>query len=82
MNYALLKSKRVMYSITQKALGEKLGLCEKTMNKKECSDINLFTADEMLMIKDELHLSLEEFDSIFFDNKLTKNYNNNNIGNI
>ena len=66
MNNALLKSKRVMYSITQKALGEKLGLCEKTMNKKECSDINLFTADEMLMIKDELHLSFEEFNAIFF----------------
>lgn len=39
MNCRLLKAKRVEHGLRQIDLAEKLGITEKTMNKKECQSI-------------------------------------------
>ena len=70
MNCRLLKAKRVEHGIRQIDLAEKLGITEKTMNKKECSPVNRFTAEEMLKLVMILSLSLEDFNAIFFDRNL------------
>ena len=40
------------------------------MNKKECSDVNKFTAAEMKTLTGVLSLSPAEFNAIFFDRDL------------
>lgn len=70
MNVRLLKAKRVECDLRQKDLAAALGITEKAMNKKECSTVNKFRADEMLTLVRELHLSLPEFNAIFFDSNL------------
>ena len=72
MNVRMLKAKRVERNLRQKDLASALGITEKAMCHKECSEENKFKAAEMLTLVDELNLSFAEFDSIFFDNKLTK----------
>lgn len=72
MNSRLLKAKRVEKDILQRDLASKLGISEKAMCQKECSKRNRFKAEEMLILSKELGLTFEEFDSIFFDQKLTK----------
>lgn len=67
MNVRLLKAKRVEAGLRQKDLAGMLGITEKAMNKKECSPVNKFKADEMLVGVKALNLSLGEFNSIFFD---------------
>ena len=70
MNVRLLKAKRVEAGLRQIDLAEKLGITEKTMNRKECCCENRFTAAEMLSIINVLNLSFAEFNSIFFDSNL------------
>lgn len=70
MNVRLLKGKRVEAGLRQKDLAMTLGITEKAMNHKECSAENKFKADEMLTLARVLHLTLSEFDSIFYDGKL------------
>lgn len=70
MNCRLLKAKRVEHGLRQIDLAEKLGVTEKTMNKKECSEVNRFTADEMLKLVMILSLTLEDFNAIFFNQDL------------
>jgi len=70
MNVRLLKAKRVEAGLRQKDLADSLGITEKAMNHKECSMTNKFKADEMLTLTRVLHLTLSEFNSIFFDNSL------------
>lgn len=70
MNVRLLKAKRVEAGLRQKDLAGVLGITEKAMNHKECSTVNKFKADEMLTLARALHLTLSEFDSIFFDGNL------------
>lgn len=70
MNCRLLKAKRVEQGIRQIDLAVKLHITEKTMNKKECSKVNKFTADEMLTLTGILSLSWTEFNNIFFDGDL------------
>lgn len=71
MNVRLLKAKRVEKNLLQKDLAKALGITEKAMCQKECSAVNKFRADEMLILVKMLDLSYREFDAIFFDNKLT-----------
>lgn len=66
MNVRLLKAKRVEAGLRQKDLAGTLGITEKAMNHKECSASNKFKADEMLTLSRVLHLTLSEFNSIFF----------------
>ena len=49
-----------------------VGITEKAMCHKECSEENKFKATEMLTLVDELNLSFSEFDAIFFNHELTK----------
>ena len=72
MNVRLLKAKRVERNVMQKELATALGITEKSMCQKECSEDNKFKAAEMLTLVDELNLSFAEFDAIFFDHQLTK----------
>lgn len=70
MNVRLLKAKRVEAGLRQKDLADSLGITEKAMNHKECSEVNKFKADEMLTLSRVLHLTLQEFNAIFFDGNL------------
>ena len=72
MNVRMLKAKRVERNLRQKDLASALGITEKAMCHKECSEDNKFKAAEMLTLVDELNLSFAEFDAIFFDRELTK----------
>lgn len=72
MNVRMLKAKRVERNLRQKDLASALGITEKAMCHKECSEDNKFKAAEMLTLIDELNLSFAEFDAIFFDRELTK----------
>ena len=67
MNVRLLKAKRVEKNLRQIDLAKALGVTEKTMNKKECSAENKFSASEMKTLTDLLSLSPAEFNAIFFD---------------
>lgn len=40
------------------------------MCHKECSPVNKFKADEMLILTRLMNLTLQEFNSIFFDSDL------------
>ncbi len=72
MNVRMLKAKRVEKNIRQKDMGKMIGLSEKSINHKECSVVNKFSADEMLGLCEVLNLSEEGFLTIFFDGKFTK----------
>lgn len=72
MNVRLLKAKRMELGVMQKELASALSITEKSMCQKECSEVNKFKAEEMLKIVKALNLSFTEFDSIFFDRKLTE----------
>ena len=72
MNVRMLKAKRVQQNLRQKDLAKALGITEKAMCHKECSEDNKFKAAEMLTLIDELELSFAEFDAIFFNRELTK----------
>lgn len=72
MNVRMLKAKRVERNLRQKDLASALGITEKAMCHKECSEDNKFKAAEMLTLVDELNLSFAEFDAIFFDHQPTK----------
>ena len=72
MNVRMLKAKRVERNLRQKDLANALGITEKAMCHKECSEENKFKAAEMLTLVDELNLSFAEFDAIFFNHELTK----------
>ncbi|MDD3238538.1 MAG: helix-turn-helix transcriptional regulator [Lachnospira sp.] len=72
MNVRMLKAKRVQQNLRQKDLAKALGITEKAMCHKECSEDNKFKASEMLTLIDELELSFAEFDAIFFNHELTK----------
>lgn len=66
MNVRLLKAKRVERDVKQKDLAATLGITEKSMCQKECSEKNKFRAEEMVEIVKALNLSFPEFDAIFF----------------
>lgn len=72
MNVRLLKAKRVERNLRQIDVAKALGVTEKTMNHKECSAENKFSADEMLKLRDTLGLSVKEFLGIFFEWQLTE----------
>ena len=79
MNVRMLKAKRVERNLRQKDLASALGITEKAMCHKECSEDNKFKAAEMLTLVDELNLSFAEFDAIFFDHQLTECLRRNKI---
>ena len=70
MNVRLLKAKRVECGLRQKDLADALHITEKAMCHKECSPVNKFKADEMLILTRLMNLTLQDFNSIFFDSDL------------
>lgn len=70
MNVRILKAKRVESGLRQKDLANALGITEKAMCHKECSDENKFKAADMFTLVDELDLSFAEFDAIFLTTNL------------
>ena len=72
MNVRMLKAKRVEKNIRQKDLGKMIGLSEKSINHKERSVVNKFSADEMLALSEILNLTEEEFLTIFLTESLPK----------
>lgn len=74
MNARLLKAKRVEAGLRQTDLAKSLGITDKTMNHKERSTTNKFSADEMLTLSRVLHLTLAEFNSIFYGCNLPIGY--------
>lgn len=58
--------------ILQKDMADALHITQKSMSQKECSCVNKFRAEEMIIISEMLELTFQEFDSIFFDGKLTE----------
>jgi DNA-binding XRE family transcriptional regulator len=72
VNVRLLKAKRVERNVLQTEIADILGITPKSVCEKENSTRCRFTVDEMLAISEHLKLTLEEFDAIFFDNRLTK----------
>lgn len=71
MKVRRLKAKRVERGFLQKDLAEVLRITEKAMCQKECSTVNRFKVQEMLILASALNLTMDEFDDIFFDHKLT-----------
>lgn len=72
MNVRLLKAKRVEHDMLQSELGNILGITPKSACQKENSERCRYTIEEILKITGSLKLTLEEFDAIFFDGKLTE----------
>ena len=71
-NVRMLKAKRVERNLRQKDLANALGITEKAICHKECSEENKFNATEMLTLVEERNLSYSEFEAIFFNHELTK----------
>ena len=69
MNVRLLKAKRVERNV-KKDRAAVLGITEKAMCQKECSEVNKFKAEEMVEIVKALNLSFPEFDAIFLITRL------------
>jgi DNA-binding XRE family transcriptional regulator len=82
MNVRLLKAKRVERNVKQAELAEILEITPKSVCEKENSSRCRFTVDEMLTISKYLQLTLEEFDAIFFDNRLTESVINSEKNNL
>lgn len=70
MNSQLLKGTRVIKNHTQTSLSEAIGITCKTYNRKELGIVP-FSNEEILKVSQVLGLTLDEVNSIFFDNKLT-----------
>lgn len=72
MNIRQLKGKRMECGVLQKDMADALHITQKAMSQKECSSVNKFRAEEMIIIAEMLKLTFQEFDSIFFDSRLTE----------
>lgn len=77
MNVRLFKAKRVEKDLRQKDLASVLGITEKAMCYKECSQENKFKAAEMVALAKAMNLSFDEFDAIFFDHQLSETLRKN-----
>jgi len=71
LNGKMLKSIRILHSLTQEGLAKRVGITPKTYNRKELGIVN-FTVFEIIQLASILNLNLENVNEIFFDNKLTE----------
>ncbi|MDF2545796.1 MAG: family transcriptional regulator [Anaerosolibacter sp.] len=71
MNPNKLKGMRIEKGYTQEELAAKMGISLKTYNRKELGMIE-FSRKEISNLAEELNLSIDKVNEIFFDNKLTK----------
>lgn len=71
MDNRKLKAARALKGINQKQIAMSLGMTVKTYSFKENGKAE-FTRDEICKISNLLELNIQEVNSIFFDNKITK----------
>ena len=70
MGPRILKSKRVLFDLTQEEIAKELGINIKSYNLKE-NGKREFTLDEAKKISNLLELNLNEVNDIFFDSSIS-----------
>ena len=71
MGSRILKSKRILFNLTQEEIAKELGITVKSYNLKENSKRE-FTLYEPKKIIDLLKLNLKEVNDIFFNSSISK----------
>lgn len=67
MNILKIRGLMAEQMITQRAMAEMLGISLSSFHRKLKSGGNRFTLEELVKMKEPLHLSDEEASEIFFD---------------
>lgn len=70
MGPRILKSKRVLFDLTQEEIAKELGITIKSYNAKE-NGKREFTLDEAKKISNLLELNLNEVNDIFFNSSIS-----------
>ena len=70
MGPRILKSKRVLFDLTQEEIAKEVGINIKSYNLKE-NGKREFTLDEAKKISNLLELNLNEVNDIFFDSSIS-----------
>ena len=70
MGPRILKSKRVLFDLTQEEIAKELGITIKSYNAKE-NGKREFTLDEAKKISNLLELNLNEVNDLFFDSSIS-----------
>ena len=71
MGSRILKSKRMLFDLTQEEISKKLGITIKSYNLKE-NGKREFTLDEAKKISSLLKLNLNEVNDIFFNSAISR----------
>ena len=71
MGLRILKSKRILFNLTQEEIAKEVGINIKSYNFKENGKVG-FNVDEILKVIECLDLTFDEVNDIFFFNKLPK----------
>lgn len=78
MNSLELKGLRIAKGKTQSYMGERIEKSIDSYAKKERGEV-LFTPEEMAIVASELEMTFEQFNAIFFTNKLPFGNNTNDL---
>ena len=70
MGLRILKSKRILFDLTQEEIAKEVGINIKSYNAKE-NGKREFTLDEAKKISNLLKLNLNEVNDIFFDSSIS-----------
>ena len=70
MGLMILKSKRILFDLTQEEIAKEVGINIKSYNLKE-NGKREFTLDEAKKISNLLKLNLNEVNDIFFDSSIS-----------
>jgi len=70
MGLRILKSKRILFNLTQEEIAKEVGINIKSYNLKE-NGKREFTLDEAKKISNLLKLNLNEVNDIFFDSSIS-----------
>ena len=70
MGLRILKSKRILFNLTQEEIAKEVGINIKSYNLKE-NGKSEFTLDEAKKISNLLELNLNEVNDIFFDSSIS-----------
>ena len=71
MGLRILKSKRILFNLTQEEIAKEVGINIKSYNLKE-NGKREFTLDEAKKISNLLELNLNEVNDIFFDSSISR----------
>ena len=71
MGLRILKSKRILFNLTQEEIAKEVGINIKSYNLKE-NGKREFTLDEAKKIINLLELNLNEVNDIFFDSSISR----------